>query len=626
MTILFSPSGALNIAHDPSELPETSDQNSSNSGAMTRCKNLRINQQGIAKTRDGSTKLNTTAISSVNWLEVQGGTRYAFGGGSIYENESSIASGLTDSQWCSIKYNAFNDTTQEVFAFNGTDRKRISGSTVSEWGIAAPADAPTFVTGQGDTLTGEYNAKYTYVRKVGSVVVAESNPSPEGISKVIASGSLSVSLTQPTDSQVTHIRLYRTVAGGALYLYDQEVPIGLYTYGYTYDWEATDAYFDGTGWNFTVTDPVRLTENTYSWEERSIDLSTTVSHGTYTEPFGTIDSVQDDSELGDEVSTDHDRPPLGSFIFGPAYDGTCFILYSNLLYYCKPKQPEYWPATYYIEVSTPQFPLKTGVFHNGQPYVCSANEIYYIQGTGNGTFFPLPMKAKTGAQSIQGAVSVDGKGIFHTGPDGIYLFGSGADTKITEDSFEPIFRGEDTNGIPGVADMSTSWLFGSGNYIYFGYRSSGYRYPTNILVTNLNTNRTSYYNYNDGNAVEIRAIRADETNKRIVIGDNLGYVRVIESTSYTDDSGAAISFDLQSKDYQLQTRKHFPRWVKYDVDASSSTSCTGELIVDGSSYQTHTITGNRDTRRRLTGVGNGNRAAIRISGSGPVSIYAAESE
>src|SRR3990167_6752976 len=117
----------------------------------------------------------------------------------------------------------------------------------------------------------------------------------------------------------------------------------------------------------------------------------------YTQPGSDFESNIADSILGPEVEIDHDRPPLGSFVFGPAYDGTCFILKDNLLYYCKPKQQEYWPTLYFIEVSTPQFPLKTGVFHNGQPFALSANEIYYVQGTGNGTFFPLPMKAKTGA-------------------------------------------------------------------------------------------------------------------------------------------------------------------------------------------------------------------------------------
>jgi hypothetical protein len=568
MSILFSPNGSLNVATDPSDLPESSDQQNLMSGAMVRCKNLRLNEPGKAKTRDGSAKLNAVAIASVSWIEVQAGIRYAFGGGSIYENETSIASGLTNAQWTAMQYNAFNDTAQNVFALNGTDTKRIEDGVVYEWGLEAPSVAPVLSVGAATGLTGTYNAKYTYVRKVGSVVVAESNPSPAGNATVLANQKLTVTVTAPSDSQVTHIRLYRTLAGGVIYDFDQDIAVG----------------------------------------------STTFTSSTV------------DASLGDEVETDHDRPPLGTFVFGPAYDGTCFIIKDNLLYYCKPKQPEYWPALYFIEISAPQFPGTTAVFSNGQIYYFTRNEIYYVQGTGNGVFLPLPMKSKTGAQSIRGAVSVPGKGIFHTGPDGIYLFSSGSDVKITEDTLEPLFRGEDIQGMPGVADMETAWLFVYRNHLYFGYASAGYGYPTNVLVLNLDTNRLAYYAYNDGDAIEIRTLAIDEAFKRLLIGDTAGFLRVIESPAYVDDESEPIDWEVQSKDYTLSTRRHFPRWTKYDVDASAAESCTGAFILGGEILQTHTITGSRDTRRRLIGTGNGNRASIRISGTGPVTVYAAESE
>jgi hypothetical protein len=630
MTILFSPNGSLNVAQDASELPEIADGNNISSGALRRCKNLRINQQGLAKTRDGSAKINATALETdVWWVEVQAGVRYTFAGTVIYQDEIALATGLTSAQWAAIQYTAFNDTTQHVFALNGTDRKRIETDLVREWGIDAPTVAPTLGIGAGSTLTGEYNAKYTYVRKVGETVVAESNPSPEAtLSAVLSGQSLSVEVTQPSDPQVTHIRLYRTGAGGAAFYYVDEIAIGLtYVYGYSHEWESTDAYVAGSGFLFTISDATHVSDNTFSWEERFSNLTTSITDTTYAAPFDDFDSNIADGSLVDLVEEDHDRPPLGSFVFGPAYDGTVFILKDNLLYYCKPKQPEYWPGTYFIEVSTPQFPLKTGVFHNGQAHVFTANEIFYVQGTGHGAFFALPMRAKTGAQSLYGAVSVAGRGIYHTGPDGIYLYTSGSDDKVTEDSLEPIFRGESVEGLPGVLDLSTSMLWVFRNHLYFAYASEvGYAYPTNVLVLNLQTNRISYYTFNDGALIEIRAVAIDYTNKRLLIGDNAGYVREIEGAANTDDSGTAITWEVQSKDFMLQTRKHFPRWCKYDVDASAATTCTGALILDGAIHHSHTITGARDTRRRLVDEGNGNRAAIRISGTGAVSIYAAEGE
>jgi hypothetical protein len=324
--------------------------------------------------------------------------------------------------------------------------------------------------------------------------------------------------------------------------------------------------------------------------------------------------------------TDNNRPPLGTFCFGPAYDGTCFIIKDNRLYYCKPKRPEAWPALYYIEVGPRQLPGVMGVFHGGQPHYLNTDEIWYIQGTGNGLFQPLPTNAKTGAQSVLGAVSVSGKGIYHTGSDGIYLLANNNDLKITEDSLEPLFRGTATEGMAGVSDMSTSWLIANKNKLYFGYQSTGFSYPTNVIVFNLQTNRIAYYTYNDGSDIEIRAIANDLKNERIIAGDSTGFLRVLEDKSVTTDSGTAVSWEVQSKDYTLQTRKHFPRWVKYDVDASSADSVTGALILDGVVHQSHTITGDRQTKRRLVETGNGNKAAVRISGEGSATIFAAEFE
>ena len=346
----------------------------------------------------------------------------------------------------------------------------------------------------------------------------------------------------------------------------------------------------------------------------------------HTAPLGSFDLSGPDSSLSFAVQEDHDRPLAGSFVFGPAYDGTCFIIKGHRLHFCRPKEPEHWPPLFYIEVSTPQFPGVTGTFHNGQPYYFTSRDIYYIQGTGFGTFQPIPTKAKTGAQSPMGAASVDGKGIFHTGSDGIYLFASGADQKITEDTLEPLFRGEDVGGMPGVASMNTSWLAVFRNHLYFGYQDEDHDYPTNVLVMNLNTSKVAYYTYNDGSDVEIRTITVDETNGRLLIGDNAGFVRVIESTSYTEDGDEPIVWEVQSKDFNLGIRKHFPRWVKYDMNATDATGVTGTLLLDGAVFHEHTITGNRNTKRRLVGVGNGNRAAIRLDGSGPVTIYGAELE
>lgn len=563
--ILWKANGSLDVATDPSDLPQQSDsQGNIQSGALARCKNLRLDLQGVAKTRDGSAKVNATALAETEIWKIieQAGVRYAFAGTSIYRDEVSISGSYPSAAWSAVKYNPYNSSTQSIYALNGTSRKRIEGSTVYEWGIAAPTAAPLLAAGALTGLTGAYNAKYTYCRKEGTTVVSESNPSPAGAAAItLANGSLSITVTASIDTQVTHVRIYRTLANGSDYYHDRDIAVGTLT----------------------------------------------------------TDSNTADGAVGSAVEIDHYRPPLGTFVAGPTYNGTLFILKDNKLYFSKPKQPDYWPATYYIEVSPLQDPGQVIIFYNAQPYVLTKHRIIQIQGTGADTFFPLPLEAITGAQGPSAALGVSGQGIFHAGSDGIYLY-NGVDRKISQAAFDPIFRGETAGGLPGMDDPSFSWVFQFKNRLYIGYRSAGYIYPSNVLVFNLDTQRTSYFTWE----IQIRTLCHDEYNDRLLAGDAAGYIWHLEKSSATDDAGTAIAWEAQSKDFGTQTRSQFPAGVKYDVNASLATGAKGEVLLDGAVHQTHLLSDNRSTKKRLIAGGNGKRLSLRLSGSGAVSIYAAE--
>jgi hypothetical protein len=296
MGIVFNPTGTLNVSWDSLDLPD---------GGLVRCTNLRVNQTGKLITRDGSAKINSTALNTaIWWIEEMAGSLYVFAGTDIYEDGSSIEDEVTSAQWSAIQYNAFNDTTKTIFALNGTDRKRVTSGAVNEWGLDAPTDAPTLGVGAGTGLTGEYNVRYTYVRKVGQAVVAESNPSdPAGDSIVLSNNSLSVGIGAPSDPQVTHARLYRTVSGGSLYYLDTEIAVSTsIAYGYSEDFEESDGYIAGTGFKFTVEDDTNGTENTYEWEEL----------------FLTHDSVED-TTVTDPINITFDRDRYGRWYLDPRH-------------------------------------------------------------------------------------------------------------------------------------------------------------------------------------------------------------------------------------------------------------------------------------------------------------------
>jgi hypothetical protein len=561
---MFKPNGLLDVSTAATDLPSETFEGSEVSDALARCKNLAVDRKGRVDTRPGSTRSGSALSARPSFILEQSGDRYAFIDQEIYKNESALTtSGLSDGDWSAVSYNAFNETTQSVFALNGTDRKRIDSSgNVREWGITAPAVVATLSAGASTGLTGDYLVKYTYARKDGSTVISESNPSSASASQTLSNQSLDVTWTASGDGQVTHVRIYRTLAGGTVYFHDQDVAVGTTT----------------------------------------------------------IDTNTSDAALGGEVATNHDRPPAGTIVAGPFYGGLLFIAKDNLLYWCLAKQPEYYPAASFIEVGPPSQSLRAVIDVGGQIYVLTDAAIWFIQGTGAGTFNPIPLRSLAGAPNQFGALAVEGRGIYHLGTDGLYLFSGGRDSKISQAQLEALFdaTAAELNGMSPVRDWpsSTQWLHQFGNQIYLHYGVG------NVLVFNLANNRNTYYRY----AQQLFAPATDTTNHRFYVGDAGGFVRQIEALTVAQDVASDIAWEVQSKDFTLQTRRHFPRWVKYDVDASAATNVKGEILLDGVVHQTHTITGSRVIKRRLIDTGNGARCAIRISGTGTATVYAAEME
>lgn len=618
----FIPTGMLDTTTDPQALPEQLAGKGIVSGAMQRCTNLSLDSPGKAETRKGSARLNASAMDeTAAWAIIEmGGYRYTFSGTKIYRDESSIATGMTSARWSGVVYNAYNDTASSIFATNGTDRKRIQDSTVAEWGIEAPSAAPTvtgisylttaswegtyyspykmfatagssdaankyriypwedfytdFPNDHPETTTlssygthafdasgaavATYQVKYTYCRKSSDTLMTESNPSPAG--SVTQGNGRAVSWSASSDSQVTHVRIYRTLAGGATFYYDSEHAVG--------------------------------------------NLSAVLSTA--------------DAGLGLAVSEDHDRPPTGgTAVSGPTFNGFLFLLKENKLYYCKPNQPEYWPTDYYIEVGPPEAPL-TGIdFYNAQPFVASRRELHLIQGTGADSFFPLPVKGAKGAVGDHAMAAAAGAGLWHVASDGIYQYAGGDDQRISDMQFRGIFLGITAGSVPGMATASVEncLLLHHKNLVWFAWPEAGSTYPDHVLVFNLLTKRAVHYDY--GRAVRCWGI--DHTNDRVLAADGDGYVWALESG--TTDNGTAVSWQIETKDFTNRPGKVMPRSVKYDVETTSGTS-TASVLLDGTAVQTHALStaNSRSTRKRLVAGGNGDRMSVRIAGSGVAAV------
>ena len=95
MAIIFRPTGTLDVSTDPSILAEDSDGRTISSGAMQRCKNLRLDDPGVMKCRHGSSQLGTTSANyDITHIVEQGGVRYTFAGREIYRNETLLTGGV----------------------------------------------------------------------------------------------------------------------------------------------------------------------------------------------------------------------------------------------------------------------------------------------------------------------------------------------------------------------------------------------------------------------------------------------------------------------------------------------------------------------------------------------------
>ena len=626
--VKFNPSGFLDVATDPSDLPFEVSGKTAVSSALTRCTNLHQDRAGVVSTRYGSAKIGAAAVATpVHRIVEMDGDRYVFGGTQIYKNEVSIGTGYTSAKWSAIKYNAYNSTDKSIFAINGTDRVKITNGVVYQWGLGSPATAPTlrgdwnlqginlyahthsweweeswdtFRAFQAYSTTHQYiydwesdvlagsqleqsndtaygmtywferavgydsqriGVEYTYVVKSGDTVISESSPS--GATYIDADEALHLTMSVSSDPQVTHIRIYRTLADG------------------------TDFYLAET-----------------------IPAATTY-----------ITQLQD-GELGAEASTDHDRPPLGTVVAGPDFNGYCFIIKDNKLYYCKPQQPEYWPALYYLEVSPLQETLLGMVLYGGQVYVLTKSDIYLIQGTGYNSFFPIRQTAFTGALAQDGILALRGKGILRVANDGLWGFTGTSDDNMTNARFRPIFVGTTVGSIPGInrTYASNSWVISWRNKIYHGFPGTGETYPGQILVTDLSTGKTQHYDY----GADFATVTIDITNDRILAGDSSGYIWELEDSDLVSDAGTTIAWDYQSAEVSDQVRQFFPRSAKYDVTVGGT--ATAYIMLDGASAQSHTLSGSRSTTKRLVNTCTGKRLQCRIAGTGAVSIWAAELE
>ena len=154
-----------------------------------------------------SVKIATIDTLANTKMKIIGGTvtgtsKYEITWGTI---KSDLISGATVvPMWATMQNMAFRvDGTNINYYFK-------DASAAHTIGVASPVDAPVCASATGGELTPDtYSVWYTYVKKDGEYVV-ESNPSPS-TTLVVAGVAIDVNVIGNVDTDITHIRIYRTL-------------------------------------------------------------------------------------------------------------------------------------------------------------------------------------------------------------------------------------------------------------------------------------------------------------------------------------------------------------------------------------------------------------------------------
>lgn len=516
--------GGLNL-NDPLSIGESETAISENAD---------YRQDGVTRSRDGRSLVYNSSGGVL--IGSADGFLYSFGSG-IFKDGVTLSQAITDPVTTGTMH-LYNTQTEACFLSSAVNYKMV-GSSVYRWGISPPSSAPT-ITYSGTGLTGTFYYKYTYVRRVGGVLVHESNPSPVSASCTPTNQQIVVTYTQPSDAQVTHTRFYRTLnngsSGGNDFYYDDEVIVG------------------------------------------------TVS----------LVTGKADSALGSLIETDNDIPSDGiTSIAGPGAYQNLFISVGNKVFYSKPSRPESFPALYYTEVGTPYYTIQALVDWGGQVYVFNKEGVYYLQGTSYDTYFATRTMASKGLFSKHALCPTE-LGIMYLGDDGIYAFNGQAEAKLTDAKVDPIFRGDTVNGINPLNKtyIDNCWMNYFNGKLFLGYPDANEEYPNKVLMYDFIKKKFSIYDYGKS----LRCGFVDKFNHRLLAGDTNGTIWRLEY----GDKDYIDSFTLKVRSRKLTVLEGAtPSIARFDIYNEGGNTLSASLMRKGDVVYTYNFTDSDNHKRRV---------------------------
>lgn len=507
-------------------------------GDMARALNADMHTQpGVLLLRKGSAHLHGEALSAaVRQVARHNGALYQVAGTHLYREFLDILSGLQPGHIVSLaSYRPLNDTTSWTFIAQGAVMRKDDGVTVHVWGIEPPAVAPILAVGAAGSLTGDYKAVYTYARVVSGRVAHESNPSPAPGATALTADTLSVGVIASTDPQVTHIRVYRTIADGTLYLFDQEVD------------------------NLAAI----------------------------------INSSKADTALGAAVDHDNDVPPPLGYVaeYQSHFFGVQDATHPDYLWYARRFQPESWPSDQFLRIGTDDDPLQAIVRMAGFLGVFSLRSKYRVSGNASSGFAWAEALNTRGTLAPQ-AILATSTGVLFWAKDGIFVTNFlQADQELSK-TIAPLFEPGTHNDYAAI-DWDKAHSFSLSEYkrrLYAGYTDvEGHR-----LIAVYSQDTGQWYHYQQ----PCSTLYYDESTDQLLMGTSTGFVAVLEVGSSDDGAVVSMDAQTRTlSGVDRMVRKTF-QYLKLDVAAANTTGGTVTLRIDGAVVQAIPVTSTSRTTLR----------------------------
>lgn len=525
----------VDLRPDPLRLPPE---------GLARALNLDLaTHPGIARRRPGTTALTHDLAGVVRYLARYQGKRYAVAGTTLYRDGASLLGGLHANRRTTLQpFQPLDDPRTWVYIADHSGMRKVradgAGSVVG-WGLVAPAAAPVLSATDPGPLTGTFRVVYTYARLDGTTLAQESNPSPESSITVTTDG-VSAAVTASSDPQVTHIRLYRSIAGGATPLFERQVANSSQT--------------------------VALT--------------------------------QPDTGLGAAVSYDHQPPPVCAWVC--EHQGHLFLcddpLHPDYLWWSARWQPEYFPTTNFVRLATPADPIQGAFPLAGHLGVFTRQTKFRILGNSQSGFVPQEALSSRGTPAPF-AAGVSEYGCHFLAYDGWFVTDFLSADTFLSGALAPLFERPQVQPAPVNGYAPLNWeavesarsAYDKGR-LYTAIPTGERATPDLVCVYARDTGAWGAY------ALDATALLAEENPDQLTLGTSGGQVLVLGGTG---DQGAPVALELESArrgGASEALRKQF-YFVVTDIDTQGD-AVTLEFYVDEQLRATLPVTGVRAKRRR----------------------------